>query len=92
MVRRGTPDIHVQEPLATDGEGGGSNVTLVAPIPLPTKEQNQLVPEEYDFIDCDYTGSNMTSVIFKIGGAGGVTVATLTITYTGNLINTITRS
>ncbi len=72
--------------------GGGGNVVITSPLPLPTLEQTGLIPEEYDFVDCGYTGSNMTQVIFKTGGAGGVTVATLAITYTGNLIDTVTRT
>ena len=52
-----------------------------------------LVTEEYDFIDCDYTGSNLTTVTYKSGGSGGTTVATLTITYTADdCIDTVTKA
>jgi len=38
----------------------------------------------YDYVDLSYTGSNLTGVIFKTGGAGGVTVSTLTLGYDGS--------
>jgi hypothetical protein len=38
----------------------------------------------HDYVDCGYTGSNLTSVVFKNGGSGGNTVATLALTYDGN--------
>ena len=48
---------------------------------------------EYDYISLGYTGSNLTTVIYKTGGAGGTTVATLTLGYDGsdNLI-TVTKT
>ena len=58
-----------------------------------TANFNQLVTENYDYIDCDYTDGNLTQVIYKTGGSGGTTVATLTITYTvDNCIDTVTKS
>ena len=45
---------------------------------------NALVPEVYDYISLVYTGSNLTSVLFKTGGAGGSTVSTLTLAYDGS--------
>lgn len=52
-----------------------------------------IIPYEYDYIDCTYTGNNMTGVVFKTGGSGGTTVATLAITYDGNdNIDTVTRT
>jgi hypothetical protein len=38
----------------------------------------------HDYVSCSYTGSNLTGVVFKNGGSGGNTVATLTLTYDGN--------
>lgn len=45
-----------------------------------------LVPENYDKIELAYTGSNLTTVTYKLSGA---TVATLTLGYDGadNLIS-----
>jgi hypothetical protein len=39
---------------------------------------------EHDYIDLSYTGSNLTGVVYKTGGSGGTTVATLTLVYDGN--------
>lgn len=52
----------------------------------------KLVPEEFDFIDLTYTGENITNVVYKQGGSGGTTVATLDITYSGDKILTVTRT
>jgi hypothetical protein len=40
-----------------------------------------------------YTGANLTGVVYKDGGSGGTTVATLTLAYDGsnNLIS-VTKS
>jgi hypothetical protein len=52
-----------------------------------------LSPAEYDYISGSYTGSNLTTVVYKLGGASGTIVTTLTMTYdgSGNLL-TVTRS
>lgn len=45
---------------------------------------NSLIPSRYDYISCGYdTASNLTSATFKLGGATGSTVSTLTLAYTG---------
>lgn len=46
----------------------------------------------YDYISLGYTGSNLTTVVYKTGGAGGTTVATLTLAYTGSQLDSITKS
>jgi hypothetical protein len=52
-----------------------------------------LVPEKYDYISLSYTGSNLTGVVYKSGGSGGTTVATLTLGYDGsNNLTSVTRS
>ena len=50
-----------------------------------------LSPAEYDYIALSYTGSNLTGVVYKIGGASGTVVATLTLGYdgSGNLISVL---
>lgn len=56
---------------------------------------------QHDFIDLNYVGTtnNLSTVIYKDGGAAGTLVATLTFTYVGGTpsaddadIATITRS
>jgi len=59
---------------------------------LTTLNMGQLVPEEYDYLDFNYTDDDLTEIIYKTGGAGGSTVATLTLTYSGGKLNTITKS
>jgi hypothetical protein len=46
----------------------------------------------HNYIALSYTGSNLTSVVYKTGGAGGTTVATLTLAYTGSQLDSITLS
>ena len=46
----------------------------------------------HDYISLSYTGANLTSVVFKTGGAGGTTVATLTLGYSGSDLTTVTKS
>ena len=59
------------------------------PIPVVTGLE---IPE-HDYISLSYTGSNLTGVVYKTGGSGGTTVATLTLAYDGssNLIS-VTKS
>jgi hypothetical protein len=45
----------------------------------------------FDYISLSYTGDNLTGVVYKTGGSGGTTVATLTLTYTGSVLDTITK-
>ncbi len=52
-----------------------------------------MVPFAYDYVSFGYTGSNVTTIVFKTGGAGGTTVATLTLAYDVNdNLTSITRS
>jgi len=53
---------------------------------------NSLAPAVYDYIALTYTGDNLTGVVFKIGGSGGTTVSTLTLAYTGSVLDSITQS
>jgi hypothetical protein len=51
-----------------------------------------LVLTTYDYIALTYTGTNLTGVVFKTGGAGGSTVSTLTLAYTGSRLDTVTKT
>ena len=53
---------------------------------------NSLVQSEYDYISLGYTGSNLTTVVFKTGGASGTTVSTLTLSYTGSRLDSVTKT
>lgn len=48
---------------------------------------------EHDYISLSYSAGNLAGVVYKAGGSGGTTVATLTLTYdgSGNLL-TVTKS
>lgn len=45
--------------------------------------------QPHDEIQLTYTGSNLTGVVYKLGG---VTVATLTLSYTGSQLDSVVRS
>jgi hypothetical protein len=47
----------------------------------------------HDFISLSYTHTNLTGVIYKTGGSGGTTVATLVLVYDGsNNLTSVTKS
>ena len=46
----------------------------------------------HDYIAMTYTGSDLTGVVYKTGGSGGTTVATLTLTYTGGNLTGIAKT
>lgn len=49
------------------------------------------VPPNADYAFYTYTGLNLTSAVYKSGGASGTTLATVTYTYNGNnLLESIT--
>ena len=63
-------------------------------VPVVDRVANSLVPSTYDYIVLsDYDGANAGTVIYKVGGASGTVVATLTLTYdgSGNLL-TVTKT
>lgn len=51
--------------------------------PWPVRDEAKLVPEVYNYIEITSKNANgdPLTVEYKTGGAGGVLVATLTITY-----------
>lgn len=60
--------------------------------PLPVYQTSGLSLPVHDHISCSYSGSNLTQVVYKTGGASGTVVATVNLTYDGasNLL-TVTR-
>lgn len=61
--------------------------------PVIVRDMNKLVPLQYDFIDLNYTGTDITQVLYKTGGSGGTLVATLTLTYSApGVLDTVTRT
>ncbi len=55
-------------------------------------QQNALITVPYDYIALTYTGNNLTGVVYKTGGAGGATVATLALAYTGSRLDSVTKT
>ncbi|MFA5406953.1 MAG: hypothetical protein WC307_06375 [Candidatus Nanoarchaeia archaeon] len=53
---------------------------------------NSLVPDSYDYMSFGYTGDNITDIVYKIGGASGTIVATLTLTWSGSNITSVART
>lgn len=46
----------------------------------------------HDHVTCTYTGSNLTGLVYRNGGASGDIVATITLTYDGsNRVTSITK-
>ncbi len=60
--------------------------------PLQVKELNVLVPEEFDHLTLAYTTGDLTSVVYRTGGAGGSIVATLTLVYTLGDLTSVART
>jgi hypothetical protein len=60
-------------------------------VAIRTLVGNALVPQSYDYISLGYTGSDLTTVIFKSGGVSGTTVATLTLAYSGSNLISVTK-
>lgn len=63
-----------------------------AKMALNVSPLGDLVPRNFDHITLAYTGSNLTTVTYRVGGTGGTTVAVLTLGYTGANLTTVSRS
>jgi len=54
---------------------------------------NSILPSVYDYVVFTYSGTNVETATYKIGGANGTTVAVLTMTYdVSNNLLTIIRT
>lgn len=60
--------------------------------PWPVRDVTNLIPAQFDFIGLSYTGGNLSAVVYKTGGAGGTTVATLALGYTAGKLTSVTRT
>lgn len=76
----------------TDNESYKFGGTGPDNIFVKTSKLNSLVTEPYDYISLGYTGTNLTTVTYKINGSSGTTVATLTLAYTGSVLDSVTKA
>jgi hypothetical protein len=87
LVQNPVTDVEITGPVTVSNEvevknDSGNPIPVVTGLEIP----------EHDFIDLTYTGDNLTGVVYKTGGSGGTTVATLTLAYTGSRLDSVTKS
>jgi hypothetical protein len=87
LVQNPVTDVEITGPVTVSNEvevknDSGNPIPVVTGLEIP----------EHDFIDLTYTGENLTGVVYKTGGSGGTTVATLTLAYTGSRLDSVTKS
>lgn len=70
--------------LATAAKQDTTNAQLAA--------LNSLVPTAFDYIGLGYTGEDLTTVLFKAGGASGTLVSTLTLAYSSGKLASVTKT
>jgi hypothetical protein len=71
-------------------DANGVEIKNDAGNPIPTIDGLEI--PAHDYIALTYTGENLTGVVYKDGGAGGTTVATLTLVYAGSQLTSVTKS
>lgn len=59
-----------------------SRVQVTNPDGSNIVDAGKLVTEKYDYVDVQQTSATVETYVYKEGGAGGTTVATVTMTYT----------
>jgi hypothetical protein len=69
-----------------------ANLTETQPVSAASLPVPGLSIPPHNYIALTYTGDNLTSVVYKTGGSGGTTVATLTLAYTGSVLDSVTKS
>jgi hypothetical protein len=65
-------------------------VSTVSGKPLEIKEGFSI--PSYYHISLTYSGTTLTGVVYKTGGSGGTTIATLALTYSGGNLTSVTKS
>jgi hypothetical protein len=75
-------DIQIGAVEIKDGTGASrASVNSSGALSVLDMVANSLVPSVYDYIELSYSGSNVSQVIYKNGGTGGITVSTLNLGY-----------
>ena len=60
----------------------GGQISVLAGLEIPA----------HNYVAMSYTGDDLTGVDYKTGGSSGTVVATLVLTYTANVLQTVTRT
>jgi hypothetical protein len=88
LVQNPVTDVQITGPVTVSNE---VEVKNDSGNPIPTIQGLEI--PAHDYIGMTYTGSNLTGVVYKDGGSGGTTVATLTLAYDGNdNLTSVTKS
>jgi hypothetical protein len=88
LVQNPVTDVQITGPVTVSNE---VEVKNDSGNPIPTVEGLSI--PEHDYIALSYTGDNLTGVVYKDGGSGGTTGATLTLAYDGNdNLTSVTKS
>lgn len=75
--------------IGVGADGAATDVSTVNPMPVAMAGLG--IPA-HDYVALSYTGSNLTGVTYRTGGAGGTIVATLTLAYSGSDLISVTKS
>lgn len=90
------PVTQSSQPLPTGAATSANQTTEIASIDaFSAKTAAGLVPEAFDYQEITYVGAttDIDTVEFRLGGAGGTLVATLTMGYDGsNRLSTVTKT
>lgn len=84
--------------IAASNDGQYAPVSLYAnptSHALLTQGVDALIPAAYDYIAYTNTSTTVDAYVYKSGGSGGTTIATITITYTDTTkgqISTVART
>lgn len=82
--------ISIPNPLPVSGTVTANQGTANTPANAwPVLIENTLIKVSYDYISATYPSGTQEVYIFKTGGSGGSTVATVTVNYTDTTKNSI---
>jgi len=84
-----TDSSNVGASVTQRGAKGAQSVEIVDSAGNQIPLASGLVPEAYDEINISYSGDDISTVIYK---NGGVTVATLTLSYLAGKLTTIVKT
>ena len=75
-----------------DAGTGSAESRVSATNGLPVSLVSGLAIPASDYISLSYTSGDLTGVVYKTGGSGGTTVATLTLAYTSGNLTSVTKT